>query len=429
MKQLRITLGEYKVTLDDKLILMLVKPLFVLFIYYGMFSRFAGVGGLTGGKTAILVTAGLFILCCYHFFFVNFQQKLSPLFTFCLIFFFVAGLSPLVSAFIYNVRLGLIFRFAFEIGVVFVMFFCVYYLLREGLITPKFVIYTIAIVGTISSLQFLSSIVGRVNIRRLRGLGGLNYIGNSFAVSAICYVMILYSGNLQGYKKYLAIGGMFFTVLAMLMSGTRAALIAFAVGLVLYQYFGMKSKQFKKYVLIAFLIMLIPIAIIAMNIDLTYFFRRFTFADISSMAWIRFSIFARSVTDLTLVEFLFGRPDLAAFSSTDSDEITRYINPHNVFLSLIRFNGIFSFILFFWILTYIYSNYLKIYVKSISIKKYRLTEATILIFLTMSFINVMLSGGKFTRNFYLFISLGYAVGYMDILRKSYSPKEYLKKLL
>ncbi|MDX1642067.1 MAG: O-antigen ligase family protein [Balneolaceae bacterium] len=429
MKHVRIILGGNQLTIDDKLILMTVKPLFVIFIYYGMFSRFAGFGGLTGGKTAILVTGLLFLVCCYHFVFVNRQHTLSPLFVFSFLFFLVAGLSPLISAFIYNVRLTLIFRFAFEIGIIFVMFFCVYYLLREGLITPKFVVYTIAIVGSIAALQFLTGLVGRINIRRLRGLGGLNYIGNSFAVSAICYVMILYTANLSGYKKYLAIAGMFFSILAMLLSGTRAALIAFVVGLVFYQYFGMKSRQFKKYVAVAIILMLIPIGILAMNFDMTHFFNRFSFDDVANMAWIRFNIYASAVTDLTFVEFLFGRPDLAAFSASDTDEITRYINPHNVFLSLIRFNGIFSFIMFFWLLTYIFSNYLKIYAKNYSVEEFRLTEATILIFLTMSFINVMLSGGKFTRNFYLFIALGYAVGYMDILRKSYHPKEYLKKLL
>ena len=428
MKQIRLTLAEYQVTLDDDIVFLLAKPLFVIFIYYGMFSRFAGLGGLTGGKTAILVTGAIFTLCCYHFFVLKKDQTLSPLFVLCFLFFFVAALSPLISAFIYNVRLGLIFRFTFEIGIAFVMFFSVYYLVREGLITPKFFVYTIAIVGSVAALQFLAALVNEVTIRRLRGLGGLNYIGNSFAVSTIAYTMMLYTGDLKGYKKYLAIFGIFLSVLAMLLSGTRAAIIALGAGLVFFQYFGMKSKQFKKYVFIAFILLLIPIGILALNFDMTYFFLRFSSADVLRMALIRFNIYASSVTDLTLIEFLFGRPDLAAFGG-DTEGITRYINPHNVFLSLIRFNGIFSFVIFVITLIIVFSSYLKVYVQNKSFEKYRITEATILVFLAMSFVNVMISGGKFTRNFYLFISLGYAVGYLDILRKSYSSKEYLKRLL
>lgn len=429
MKQIRLTFKDTHLSVDDDLVLFLIKPLFFIFIYYGMFSRFSGLLGLTGGKTAILMTGMIFAVCCYHFFFINEKQTLSPLFVWCFVFFFVAGLSPMISAFIYNVRLSLVFRFTFEIGIIFIIFFSVYYLVREGLITPKFFVYTIAILGTIAALQFLYSLVGTINLRRLRGLGGLNYIGNSFAVSTIAYVMMLYTGDFKGFKKFAVSFGLFLSLFAMLLTGTRAAMIALVAGLVLYQYFGMKSKQFKKYVFIFLLMLIIPFTILALNVDLTHFFNRYSFADITKMAMIRFNIYAGAVTDLTLIEFLFGRPDLAAFSDGSESAGVRYINPHNVFLSLIRFNGIFSFIIFVTLLFVVFANYLKIFFQNKNIDKYRITEVTILVFLTMSFINVMFSGGKFTRNFYLFIALGYAVGYLDMLRKTTSAKEYLKKLM
>src|SRR5690625_8019676 len=74
------------------------------------------------------------------------------------------------------------------------------------------------------------------------------------------------------------------------------------------------------------------------------------------MAAIRFDIYARSVTDLTLIDFLFGWPDFYPFSSGDPG-----VNPHNVFLAVIRYNGLIPFILFMIIFGLICFEYLRVY--------------------------------------------------------------------
>lgn len=410
------------------MLLFFVKPLFVVFIYYGMFSRFSGLLGLGGGMTAALVSGCLFGIAAIHLLIYNDKPALSLLAAIILCFFIILALFPLMSSFIYNMGISHIFRFTFEIVITFFIFFSFYYFIREGILTPKFFLYAVAILGTIASYQLMMTVLDMENLRRVRGLGGLNYIGNTFAVSTIAYIIILYGTDYKGWKKTGLIFGLVVVFMTMIFTGTRAAVIAFVAGILLFQLYGMKSKKFKKYMLVFGLVLMIPILILALNIDMTLLLYRYSYDELMRMAIIRFDIYYSAVADLTLVEFLFGRADLSAID--DSLDISeRYLNPHNVFLSMIRFNGIFSFLLFFGIWVVIYLMYFKIYAKRKYFPRYRVMEATIIIFLTMSFINVMFSGGKFTRNFYMYIALGYAVGYIDLLKTVRSPKEYLKMIL
>ena len=429
MKQITIKLKDRKFTIEDAL-LFFVKPLFLLFIYYGMFSRFSGLLGLGGGMTAALISGCLFGIAAIHLLIFNDKPALSPLALIMTAFFIIIAMFPLMSSFIYSLGISHIFRFSFEIVITFFIFFSFYYFVREGILTPKFFVYAVAILGAIASYQLVMTVLDMENLRRVRGLGGLNYIGNTFAVSTIAYIVILYATDHKGWKKIGLIFGLVVVFMTMIFTGTRAAVIAFIAGIILFQLFGMKSRKFKKYMFVFGLVLMIPILILAMNIDMSLLLDRYSYSELERMALIRFDIYYSAVADMTLVEFLFGRADLSAIDDSLSGELAdRYLNPHNVFLSLIRFNGIFSFMLFFLIWVVIYLIYFKIYAMRKEKPRFRAMEATIIIFLTMSLINVMFSGGKFTRNFYMYIALGYAVGYIDLLKSVKSPKEYAKMIL
>lgn len=407
----------------------IVKPLFVIFVYFGMFARTSGMFGLSGGMITVLVSFGLFALACIHMFLISNRNSVSPLAFLIIIFFAVSAFTPLVSGFIYNERMIHVLRFVIELGICFGMFFSVYYFVREGVISPKFVVYSFAILGCISALQIFSGIFGLSSYVRLgREIGGLNYIGNTIAVSAVCFMMILNAKKFQSSKKFIGVTLFLIVFLTLIMTGTRAGFIAFLAGLFLYQVFGIKSRKLTIYAIAFALLIVIAIIILSFYVNLNFLLQRYTYEELSKMAMIRFNLFYSSVADLTLVEFLFGRADLSAIDKS-LVSVSRYVNPHNVFLSLIRFTGLIPFILFFAAFVVLFLNYFKIYYYHRQNARFRIMETTIIIFLALSFINVMVSGGKFTRNFYLFFAIGYAIGYIDLLKRVDSEKEYSELIL
>lgn len=426
MKSIVFKINNKSIALSDIFVPYLLKPLFVAFIYFGMFSRSSGVGGLTGGMTAVLVSAALFFLAIVHITLYSKKIDLSPLAYLMVIFFLVAAITPFISALVFNVRIMHIFRFVIEMGISLAIFFFVYYFLREGLITPKFIIYCFVVLGGIAAAQLFVSIGTMENFRRLRGLGGLNYLGNTFAVSAFTYIMLIYGGNLSKGKKYITIVFFFIVFITLIMTGTRAGFLVFLIAIMLYQFLGIKSKKFNRYFLVFGGLVLASFIIISLRIDLSFLFARYNYENLQRMVSIRYSLYFGSVADLTLLEFIIGRADLSALNSLDVD---RFVNPHNVFLSLIRFNGLLPFLLLFSVFVILPIYYFKVYKLHRNIERFRIIETTMIIFFAMSFVNVMASGGRFTRNFFMFFTIAYFIGYIDLLKSNPKVEEYKKMIL
>src|SRR5690625_5823021 len=95
------------------------------------------------------------------------------------------------------------------------MFFSTYYFVREGVISIKFFLFSLAVLGFLASFPLFSNMIGTVNIRRIQGLGGSNYLGSSYAIGAICWVFILYMTAYRGInsRKKNAILFFFFIIL------------------------------------------------------------------------------------------------------------------------------------------------------------------------------------------------------------------------
>ncbi len=431
MKEVILKIHDRSIRLDEEFFtLLLIKPLLLLFLYFSLYSRTEGFAGFTGGQLSVLLTFGLLLLVLFHFFFLNKNWYLSQLAYTITIFFILSGVIPLISFFIFDSNPSLIFRFSVEIAITFFMFLIFYYLIREQIITPKFLIYAIAILGVIASLQLLSNLIGAIRVRRLFGLGGVNYLGTSLALGAFSWLMITYNASIQNKsfaKKLISYFGLLVVLVALILSGTRAASLAFIVGIFLYQFFGMKSKRFRYYLIGLTGLLSVAIFIIAANIDLSLLWSRYSFAQLNYMAEIRFDIYKRSIVDMSIMEFLVGRPDLYLFSSEDSGE--RFVNPHNLLLATIRYNGILPFMILVLISFIILYKYFALYVVHKSVERYRLMEASIIVFLMIVTFYTMLSGGRFTRSFTFYIVIGYAVGYYEIFRNLISDKQYKKIIL
>lgn len=424
MKEIALKLEKTYLRFDDnRFNLFFVKPLFLLFIYFGVYSRFSGFPGLTGGQTTVAISFGLFSLAVVHILFINQSIKLSNFSSLIVVFFVLSGVGPFLSIFIFESEPIRILRYSIEVASNFFMFFSTYYFVREKVITPKFFIYSFAILAFIASLTYLKVMFQSATIYRLSGLGGLNTIGNSFALGIFAWILIIYINSyrkLSTIKKYGSYVCVLILFLSMLFTGTRSAIIALLVGLGIFQLLGMKSKNFKKYFIISIVGIVCALIIVALNFDLTHLWGRFTTDSILTMARIRFTIYFNSIADLTLADFFFGRPDFYIFSN-DADD---FINPHNLFLATIRYNGILLFILLVFIFITLFYKYYLIYQKHKGQKHYRVVETSIIIFFVMVVIYTMFSGGRITRSFNFFITLGYAVGYFEMFKNLHSRQEY-----
>lgn len=429
MKELVLKIDKVSFRLNESgFNLFFVKPLFVLLLYYGVYNRRAGLLGLTGGKTSVMISFGLFVLVLIHMLFIKKSLKLSNFSSLITLFFVLSGLFPLMSSFVFGSEPIRILRYSLEIASNFFMFFSTYYFVREKVITPKFFIYSIAILGVISSLGYLKVMLNSVTIYRIRGLTGLNTLGNSYALGIFSWILILYvnserqTSKLRNYTSYFCILLLF---LGMLFTGTRAAIIALFVGIAMFQMLGMKSKSFTRYLIIFCVGIAALLIIVTLSFDLTHLWGRFTPDSIIRMALIRFRIYAGSVTDLTLVDFLFGRPEFYIFSN----EVDEFINPHNLFLATIRYNGIILFLILVLIFMGVFYKYFLLYKYHYRMKQYRVIETSMIILFVMVVIYTMFSGGRTTRSFNFFITLGYAVGYLEMFKNLHSYEEYEELIL
>ena len=431
MRQIIITYGDTRIGIEEFLVKFAVKPAVVLMIYFGFFARQQGFLGLGGGMITALLSFSLMLFCGYHFLFVEKKQNISQLATGISIFFIIIALTPFFSAFVFDGDPKAIFRFSFEVGVAFFLFFSFYYLVRAKIITPRFFIYSIAFLGAFAAFQVIFNLIGISQLRRLTiGLGSINYTANAFTICLVAWVAIIYkdyvfeSVNKSRLFVYLFVSFIVFIII--FLSGTRSAAVAFIIGLAMFQLFGMKSKKVNMMIIFLLILTVLFIIYLSTRIDLTFFLDRFTYNQIMGMTMIRLNQYAMSITDLTFFELLIGRPDLYTFS--DGGLNPRLINTHNFILSIIRYNGILSFILVIFLGLTIVITYLK----NFSIRRYlpriRLTEATIIVFLTIVFIYSMFSGGRITRMFSFYIIIGYSIGYLDLM-KSYSYKKQNKKFV
>lgn len=430
MRKIILTYGLHSIgSLEDRFVSLLIKPLFVVFIYFGLFSRTFGIFGITGGLVSVMVSVVLFGTAVLHLFLFRKNYHVSQFTWLLIIFFGLLGVGPLLASFFFAASPSLVLRYSIEIGISLFMFLSVYYFVKEKVITPRFFLYTLAVLGLLVSIQLIVNVLTMVALRRADTLSGLNYMGNSFAMSTFAWIVILYKSQKLGYsllKRGFIYTALFISILALFMTGTRASMLALLIGLLLYQYFGLKSRRFNRYLLISAGAMVAALVIVALNVDLTMLLNRFTWAELNRMAGIRMEIYILSIADLTAAEFTFGRPDLYLFSDDDSGE--RFVNPHNIYLALIRFNGVYSFVVFTIITLILFDKLMRLYVMNKEKEPFRTMEATLLVFFVIVLIYTLFSGGRITRIFAFFITLGYITGYLEMMKSVAGSWEYEKLL-
>lgn len=404
-----------------------VKVVFLLLVYYSFFSRTVSFIGLTGGMLSVFLASILFSICCFLIIYHN-KLQISILSALIILFFSIQFLSPLISVFVFNSDPGIVVRFSLEMLAAFFMFFSTYYLVQTGYITPKFIIYSLAILCLISALGIVRDFVDITRIHRVSGLSSNNYMSNIYAFVANGYLLISYRLFHKGkkFKSFLLYIPLLLIIVVLLLMGSRQAIIAFLVGSILTSFLVIKSRRLFLYYGAGAILAALLIYFISLNIDLSGWLSRFTYENISRMVEIRWALLSKSLTDLSLIEFVFGRPDL--YEQYAILYGSRYVNPHNIFVSLIRYNGIFSSFLLVMVILMVVYEFFRLRRKHSGVKSYAITESSILIFFVVVLVYTLFSGQQ-TRFFSLYIIMGYVAGYLEMVKTLKSDEQYQKMIL
>lgn len=432
MRQIELTYGDVRINFDQFIVNFAVKPAVLLMIYFGLFARQQAILGIGGGMISALLSFSLFLFCAYRILFIDRKQNISQLAYSITIFFVLIGVTPFLSALVFDGDPRAILRFSFEVGVAFFLFFSFYYLVRVKVLTPRFFLYSLAFLGAVAAFQVIINLFGISQFRRLTiDLGSVNYTANTFTICLIVWMTIIYKDyifeNVNKLQTLLYLFIAFIVFAVVLLSGTRSAAIALIISFLILQVFGMRSKGVYIFMLVIIGVTVLFFAYLSTKIDLGFLFERYTYDEILRMALIRFELYSMSVVDLTIAELLIGRPDLYTFSNDISG--SRIVNTHNFILSLIRYNGILPFIMIVVLGLTTLITYLKVFSFKKHVPRQRLTESTIIVLMTIVFIYSMFSGGRMTRIFSFYIILGFAIGYFDLMKSRSYQKETHKYIL
>lgn len=404
----------------------ILKPLLAIFIYFALFHRYdIELLGMSGGALAVMIAGTIFAVCLI---FMLLENKITNSINFnvVLLFFGCSFIMPFFSVILLNIEPSFGIRFSIEVAIGFLMFYSIYYLISSGKLPPKFIINLIAFTGLIATVVIIVSFFDpSAAIRRLGALGGRNYIANSFAIAAIAWTTILYTQVRQNNILSSVLSGLVLVIILLILFllGSRQALIAFFLCATLFNFIILSRVYSIINASFFICISTVLIVLVATLIDLTALFSRFELSAISDALNLRFETYRTSVEELSLVEIILGRPDYYEVWAVENA-----IHPHNYFLSLIRYTGLTTLLMYLFLLTAITISYLNLgTIFSIS-NNIKLETLTIFLFFLIPFIYSMFSGNV-TRIYSLFIFMGALLAILDLKNRDIKNYFYFGKLI
>lgn len=410
--------------LEEMVLSLFVKPLIVVFIYFSMFHRYEiELLGISGGALSVMLGCTLFLISSV-FILSNQKMSISDNLVVGLLFFACSFMLPMFSILLLNIEPSLGIRFSMEVLIGFFMFFSFYYLLESGKITPKFIIHVIALTGLFAAIVIIVSFFDpAATIRRLGALGGRNYIANSFAISSVAWIYILYQyvSDKKLYKSISAAVVIIMMLLILLLLGSRQALLAFFLCAVIFN-FVILSKLYSLINATVFVGMaVIVLFIIASILDLTALFSRFEISTLVDAMELRLQTYGNAFSGLSSADIILGRPDYYEVWATENA-----VHPHNFFISLIRYVGVSALVTYLMLLAVIiisYINFDKLFRIS---KQVKVETLSIYLLFLIPFIYSMLSG-NLTRIYSLFIFMGCLLAIIDSKSRNLKNYFYLAK--
>lgn len=267
-------------------------------------------------------------------------------------------------------------------------------------------------------------------IRRVDVLASVNYVSSSLSfisISSVLTLNYLFRLKPKYYLIYLLLATFvgLISILSLFLTGSRSAFLSILLFYFIVIFYNFKNlifnfkislRSFRTFIFtLLFLIILIGIGYFIFSntkSDLSLLISRFNIDFISDSTEGRLSIWLSSIPT-SIIHFLLGDASLYFLYSNSPDAI----HPHNHFLSIIRFTGVFTFLIFLMLSYQLLKDILTMSNSNINIM---VQYQALLIFSGLIVFGLYsLVSGHFTRSWHLYFIIGLAIGYISHIKKTY----------
>lgn len=255
------------------------------------------------------------------------------------IFFFFLWIISLLISIVFRSEGGLI-RFVLEVSLNITIYLACYYVICSRQVDLKMLQTVILWTGLPLVAVYIITMLDMDTIRRIKGFGAVNHLGHSFAILGTISLYQLYnSRNKRSMAAWSIIFLLFFSV--MILTGTRSAIAGFilAAGMLLA---SRGFMPFIKYSLVITIMIGALVLILPQVKNVSLLSARFAPDQIvfnSGSLGKRMAIWHSTVEQITLKGFFVGLPDFYD-AAVDNVVDIEYRNPHNLWLSLLFYNGV-----------------------------------------------------------------------------------------
>ena len=375
---------------------------------------------MSGGKLSVVVAFIGVIFIVIHRLLKNkrsFEFDKTNLMS--LTFFFSTFFSILIFSLVYN-NTNILLYFIVEIVSILSVYLFGYLVVRYNYISIQHISTLIVIIALITAYMSVANNLSFYALRRLRGFGGLNYTASNYAISAILALLLSFYNKGKTFIRYLFIFAFSILLIFTFLQGSRQALIGLILGILLIMFFNKGFyKKIRIYVLLFFIIV-IGVSQIGKLFEISSLLLRFSSASLDATSSLRFTLYKNALQHgLDAIDLFFGKPTLYEVYNPDKVGI---FNPHNIYLSSIRYFGILSgLFLLFSIVTIFYRSYRllkKLYLKKVDLYDHMLFS-TLVIFLCFfqSHLYTLFSG-NITRVFHFYFYWGIIVAFIQLNKRN-----------
>jgi len=320
-----------------------------------------------------------------------------------LLLFFIAPLMPLLSILLFNQTLFPSAFLSLELLLNFLVYYLFYFMISKGYLRFESVLYVIFFGALLMSIWIIFESVQLDDLRRFKGFPiGVNFLAHSLAVGALISVYFAFTIRRSVIFTSLLSAAAIINVLALFFTGSRVAMFGFLVALVILVLVG---RIISWRILFTVFVLLTGIVLIIYNLyyDEGYqsLFARF---DIDSMLAVilghRIYNWGKALELISLESLLVGKAWIYELYGQ------RVVSPHNIFISILLYNGLMVLILFS------YSIFKRLYHVFSSKTESYLRKAFMVSFLVIPLIYAS-SSGNYTRVFSIFLILGLIDGWFQ----------------
>jgi len=302
--------------------------------------------------------------------------------------------NTLFGIFVYRQPLLPAIYVPLEITMNILLMYIFYYAVKKGMIETKKIFAFYVFAAAIISIMMIIRYFQMPTFRRFKEFGtSVNFLSNSLSIAMVMVVYNLIVQRLVKGSIIRDIALLSIISMGLFLTGSRSGVLSFAIGLIVIL-FDKNKFSMKKMVILVISIAVIILAINYFLIDekMKMLLERYTLTFIRESG--RLELWVESFNGITASSLFLGRPWLYEVYGIGS------VHPHNYFISLIRYTGVFPCIIFIYEIMKLYFGK-----KAMVIENKRLYVSLLLVILVYASVS-----GNFTRIMTMFIIIGMIKG-------------------